>query len=286
LIATAEQENIVEEGYILPGNPVDRSLGVDYLGLTGSLGYTHQFNPRNLVKINASSGFRAPDLAEILSNGPHPGTNRFEVGDVSFGREQSAQGDVSWIRKSNKLDVQISAFGNYVNNYIFFTDSGDTTDTGLNIWEFRQTDAFLYGGEFALSYKPMSNDKLITRLHANVTRGVDLNNDQNLTFIPADRVGLSINYQPLKKDALTIFAGYDRVFEQARPGEGEESTSGYNLVQAGIKYVANWKGKQFTLGITGFNLLNETYIDHISILRAFNITNPGRNIMLNLQFQL
>jgi iron complex outermembrane receptor protein len=35
LIATAEQENIVEEGYILPGNPVDRSLGVDYLGLTG-----------------------------------------------------------------------------------------------------------------------------------------------------------------------------------------------------------------------------------------------------------
>lgn len=285
LVATADQENIVEEGYVLPGEPDDRSLGVDFLGLTGSLGYTYQINPRNLVKINASSGFRSPDIAEILSNGPHPGTNRYEMGNVGFGREQSLQGDASWVRRSNNWDVQLSAFTNYVNNYIYFMDSGDTTDTGLNIWEFRQTDALLYGGEIAVNYKPFSTNKLMLNVHANLIRGNDINNNENLTFIPADRTGIKVNYQPLKTTALSVFAQYDHVFEQNRPGDGEQRTTGYNLVQAGIKYEAKFNNKFFTIGVTGFNLLNETYIDHISILRAFNVTNPGRNIMVNLQFR-
>ena len=285
LTADANQENIIEEGYTLPGEPTDRRLAVDFSGLTGSMGYTYKLNPKNLLKANISSGFRAPDLAELLSNGPHPGTNRFEVGNINFGREQSLQGDISWIRKGKNFSFEVSMFANYVNNYIFFQDGGDTTETGLNIWEFQQTDALLYGGEFALSFNPLESKRLTTAIHGNLIRGIDINANENLTFIPADRIGVGVKYFPFENIPLEVMGGYDLVFTQNRPGFNEVSTNGYNLVKASVKYTASFNNHKVAIGVTGFNLLNETYVDHISILRAFNVTHPGRNIMINIQWQ-
>jgi iron complex outermembrane receptor protein len=285
LFADANQENIVEEGYTLPGNPADRTLNLDFFGVTGSLGYAFEVNEKNVFKINASSGFRSPDLAELLSNGPHPGTNRFEVGNVNFGNEQSFQGDVSWLYGSKKLNVQASIFGNYVNNYIFFVDGGDTTDSGLNIWEFRQTDALLYGAELNLTYKPFESNKLKIDVFGNIIRGQDLVNEDHLTFIPADRVGTQITFQPLKQSTFEIFARNQYIFRQNRPGFGEEQTRGYNLLDFGMNYKVKLGDHRLNIGLTAFNLLNQTYFDHISILRAFKITAPGRNLMLNVQWR-
>ena len=131
MLADANQQNIIDEGYVLPGDPADRTLNLTFYGLTGSLmGFYLKTNKNNMLKLNFSSGFRAPDVAELLSNGPHPGTNRFEVGNVNFRREQSAQGDVTWLRNTKYTTIALSSFGNFVDNYIFFLDSGDTTNTG------------------------------------------------------------------------------------------------------------------------------------------------------------
>jgi iron complex outermembrane receptor protein len=35
-----------------------------------------------IVRLNLASGFRAPNLAELTSNGVHEGTNRYEIGDL------------------------------------------------------------------------------------------------------------------------------------------------------------------------------------------------------------
>lgn len=285
LLADANQENIIAEGYTLPGNPADRTLDLNFLGFTGSLGYSYKANDKNIIKVNASSGFRSPDLAELLSNGPHPGTNRFEIGNVNFSNEQSYQGDLSWLYASKKLNINLSIFGNYVDNYIFFVDNGDTTVSGLNIWEFRQTNAFLYGGEMRVKYKPFENNKLAFEIFGNITRGVDLENNENLTFIPADRIGAKASYQPLEKKPLEMFVRNQYIFRQNRPGFGESETVGYNLLDVGVNYQAKVGRHKLTIGLTAFNLLNQTYFDHISILRAFEITAPGRNVMLNLQWQ-
>jgi iron complex outermembrane receptor protein len=34
-----------------------------------------------IVRLNLASGFRAPNLAELTSNGVHEGTNRYEIGN-------------------------------------------------------------------------------------------------------------------------------------------------------------------------------------------------------------
>lgn len=284
--ADANQENIIEEGYILPGNPQDRILDFSFLGITGSLGYTQAIHTKHRIKVNLSSGFRSPDLAELLSNGPHPGTNRFEMGNVVFGNEQSLQTDLGWQFSGKQLQIGLSVFGNLINNYIYFTDSGDTTNSGLNIWEFRQTNALLYGGEVDISWKKSTTSKLKIEVFGNIIRGFDRQNNTPLTFIPADRIGIQINYKPIAQRKLNAFVRNQLVFVQNRPGIGELTTNGYNLLDLGISY--SWdikKHHKLNFGITCFNALNRTYIDHISMLRTFEITAPGRNVMANIQWR-
>jgi iron complex outermembrane receptor protein len=283
--ADANQENIISAGYSLPGNPVERQLDFSFFGVTGSMGYTLIVNDKNRMKVNLSSGFRSPDLAELLSNGPHPGTNRFEVGNVSFGNEQSLQTDIGWRYAGKQWSASVSLFGNYVNNYIYFTNSGDTTTNGLSIWEFRQTNALLYGGEIDIAWRKSATAPIKVQLFGNLIRGYDLNNTIPLTFIPADRIGTQINYSPLANRRLTSFIRNQFIITHNRPGIGELSTTGCHLLDAGVSYSLLIKAHRLSFGVTCFNILNQTYVDHISILRAFEVTAPGRNLMVNIKWE-
>ncbi|MDX1651823.1 MAG: TonB-dependent receptor [Brumimicrobium sp.] len=284
ITADANQENIIEQGYILPGDPTDRTLTREISGFTGSIGYTFKPNFNNLLKLNFSSGYRAPDLAELFSNGNHPGTSRFEKGNADFGREQSYQADASWLYKNKKIRLELSFFGNVVRDYLFFADSGDTTQTGLNIWEFMQQDVFISGGEFSLNYKPFENEKLVTVFRGNIIRGTVLDSEENLTFIPADRFYFELRSKPWDNYPLSIYAGMNNVFAQNRPGFNEESTPGYELLEAGVNYPFSFKKQKLEVALTVKNLLDETYVDHISIMRTFNVSHPGRNFMINLRW--
>jgi iron complex outermembrane recepter protein len=121
--AAANAPHIVEYGYNLPGNPPERKTSRNFSGWTGSLGLSKNIGEQNMIKLNLSSGFRAPDLAELFSNGPHPGTNRFEVGG-NFDREQSYQADINWLFETKKFHSSLAFFGNMVDNYIFFSGTG------------------------------------------------------------------------------------------------------------------------------------------------------------------
>jgi iron complex outermembrane receptor protein len=283
--AMASGPLFVDYGFQLPGNPESGELTQSFKGFTGSLGASRKWNKYHTFKANLSTGFRAPDLAELFSNGPHPGTNRFEMGNANFGREQSFQGDLSWIYTGKKLRASVSIFGNIVENYIYFTGTDAQTDDGLEVWEFRQTDAKLYGTEMQLGYHPYKDDRLFFTATANFVRGQDLDNDTNLTFIPADNFMGRVDFKPISGKSLTTFAALRYVDAQNRPGLNEVNTPMYALLSAGVNQEFTFDNKTLALGITGFNLLNRTYFDHMSILRAFEVNHAGRNIMVNVQYR-
>src|SRR5262249_49912580 len=62
--------------------------------VNGSAGVS--FNPTEQwnVKVNLSSGYRAPNLAELSSNGVHEGTFRYEIGDPNMKVEQNLNGEI------------------------------------------------------------------------------------------------------------------------------------------------------------------------------------------------
>lgn len=282
--ADASAPHLVDYGFVLPGDPVNKKLKNIFQGATGSLGISRKLKEHNTIKLNFSTGYRAPDLAELYSNGPHPGTSRFEMGDASFRREQSFQGDLGWTMNYPKAQMTVSVYGGMVQNYIFFVKTDSITESGLEVWSFQQENALLYGTDFSLTCLPFIDDKLKISLQGSVVRGVKTSEDENLTFIPADNFRLSLNSSPFKKVKTSFSSSLLSVLTHKRPGFGEENTSGYVIWNMGVGHTLNVKSHQLVFGLNVNNLLNKTYFDHMSILRAFEINTTGRNVMLNLQY--
>ena len=55
-----------------------------FSGASGSVGLSYRFSDAFSVKANIGRGFRAPNVSEISSNGIHPGTNAYQIGNVNF----------------------------------------------------------------------------------------------------------------------------------------------------------------------------------------------------------
>lgn len=283
--ADASSEELIADDFILPGNPENRKLTRTFNGFTGSIGATKKFNANNQLKVNFSTGFRAPDLAELFSNGPHPGTSRFEKGNDQFGREQSVQADLSYTYRNNRFESTFSAFGSRVNNYIYFTATDETLpNENLEVWSYLQTDANLYGFEFEIKHTWLQQQRLETKFSGAIVRAEDLKNDRNLSFIPPDNFNLEVGYFGLKDRSLYAFSKLRLVSDQNRAGLNEETTAGYTLLNLGVSKEFNLGNDQLETGITVYNALNKNYVDHMSILRAFNVSSPGRNFMLNLKY--
>lgn len=282
--ADASSQALINDGFILPGEPENRKLSSSFDGITGSLGVSKTMN-KHKVKTNISTGFRTPDLAELFSNGPHPGTTRFEIGNANFDREQSYQADINYEYTHQQFSASLSVFGSLVDNYIFFSSSDQTEpETGMNIWTYQQVDARLYGGEFNFQYIPFSNNSLRFNLSGAMVRGDNVDIDEPLTFIPPDNMNFNVNWLPFNTPS-TFSAGLRLIDEQNRPGFNEEQTDGYMLFNLGVSHYFELGANELQVGLIGNNLFNETYVDHMSLLRANSVTSPGRNVMLNLRYQ-
>jgi iron complex outermembrane receptor protein len=86
---TTEAQGIAgEEGSF---EAIDKS----YDSFNASLGYKTNLADDLTLRLNVASGFRAPNLAELTSNGVHEGTNRYEVGNSDLETEQNIQTDLN-----------------------------------------------------------------------------------------------------------------------------------------------------------------------------------------------
>lgn len=283
--ADASSQNLVDYGFVLPGNPSNRKLTRSFDGFTGSLGVTRYFGDTGLLKLNFSTGFRAPDLAELFSNGPHPGTSRFEKGNDQFQREQSLQTDLSYTYRKKSFQGTISTFASQIDNYLYFTATGEMLpEENLELWEYQQTNAGFYGLEFKIKNHWFSEKRLKTTLSGAMVRGMDLGNNSNLTFIPPDNYSLETGYYGLQDKSLYVFSSTRLIADQNRTGQNEDPTGGYVLINLGASKSFKFGKDSFTAALTVHNVLNKNYVDHMSILRAFNVPSPGRNLMLNLNY--
>ena len=236
------------------------------------------------MKLNISGGFRAPDLAELFSNGPHPGTSRFEKGNDQFEREQSLQADLSYSFNNQRLRMNISGYGSIIDNYILFEAAGQRHESGMELWEYRQTAARFSGLEFEIKHSWLADNRLETGLNGSIVRALDHNTGSHLAFIPPDNLNATIDYYALEDKSLQFNSRLRLVNRQNRIGLNEDATPGYALLNLGVN--KTWLMNRTTIegGLSLQNVLNRTYTDHMSILRAFHIPSPGRNILVNLRY--
>lgn len=279
------------EDFELPGSPASGKLDRSFSGYTGSLGATYKLNQNLLFRSNLASGFRAPDLAELFSNGEHPGTNRFERGNASFKREQNLEYDLSTLYRQDNFSFELAGYYNYIQQYIFFSPTEEYLgDNQLQVWEFEQDNVQLWGGEAGFSWRPTTFPWLENKLSFSMVRGERLSTGNYLPLMPADRIMNEIRLQrevlggmlSWIKEPYALFR-VQHVLAQHKTGQYELATAAYTLSSLGAGGNINWRGRALNLNLTVQNLFNVAYMDHMAVTRPFGVRNMGRNFTLGMK---
>ncbi len=265
------------------------SLNLSYNSVNMSAGATYRFNKYLVLKGNFSTGFRAPNLAELTSNGLHEGVFQFEIGNRDFKSERSMEGDLGMVLDSKYLSLDFSTYTNKINDYIYL---GQTTDTlrGYPVFKYNQSDADLRGLEADVTLKPnewLSFRETYSTVIATRKDGV------YLPLIPADKITSSIHvelknwkvfYSPYFE--LSVFSA----LRKTRLGQDENALPGYALLNADFGCDLRFEKQLINLSISCNNLLNKVYIDFMSRIKVLSATygghtfyanNMGRNIVIS-----
>lgn len=270
---------IGEEGYIA-------ELGRDFSSFNATIGYKNNFAKNFSTRINIASGFRAPNLAELTSNGVHEGTNRFEIGNANLSNEQNLQTDLALEYKSEHLEFYANGFYNTIKDYVFIAPDGTFEGTDA-VFRYEQENAELYGGEFGFHLHPHPLDWLHLESSYQTVRG-QLKNGSNLPLIPANSITntLRVEFQKNKEwlRSSYAFATLNSVFKQNRISDFETPTNGYTLLNIGIGGQLIIAHQDINVRLSANNLLDESYISHLSRLKTDGILNPGRNVSVGLSF--
>lgn len=281
-----DNKSIVTESVGLQSNaeiyrpPVNNSYG----SFSGSFGATFNYNEDLLFRSNIAAAYRTPNLAELTSNGPHE--LRFEKGDEKLVPENSREIDLSLHYHIDNLIFDMSGFFNKINNYIFITPSGDTTNTGMSIYSYKQTDSYLFGGETGLHYHPENLEWLHLETTFSFVIGKQ-NDGEYLPFIPAHKIQFELRAEKEKLIFLEnafVSAKSETAFNQNHSSSDETSTKGYTLFNIGTGGDIRVSNHHILMSINVNNILDTKYIDHLSTLKEVGLYNPGRNITLNFKF--
>ncbi len=287
-----DNRNITSESYGISGEEGSfEALAKSYNSFNGSLGYKTNLTKEFTLRVNLASGFRAPNLAELTSNGVHEGANRYEIGNSNLATEQNVQTDLNLEYQNSHFEFFANGFYNKINNYIYLNPS-PTTIAGYDVYNYYQTDAMLYGGEFGLHFHPHPLDWLHFESSFETVTGEKQSRGLGSDFlplIPANNWNNSLRAEFKIKNWLNDgFAtlNVSNTFDQKKISGFETYSEGYTLVNLGIGGQINIGKTHFNFNLNGNNLFNKNYIAHLSRLKNDGIPNIGRNIVLGINFNL
>jgi len=255
--------------------------------ISASLGYKTLLLKKITSRINLASGFKAPNLAELTSNGVHHGSNRFELGNKALKQEQNYQSDISFEYKTDHFELVANGFYNYINDYIFITPTGELEDN-FDVYTYVQDNAKLYGGEFGLHLHPHPLDWLHLNSNFEMVVGKQDTGDY-LPLIPANRLTNTIrvefnNTNTLQKGFVAI--SFENTFKQTNLSAFETKSDAYNLLNIGVGGTIKLKTIDLDVNFNMKNVFNKSYISHLSRLKANDITNIGRNFITSIKLKI
>ena len=282
----------------------------NFSNISGSSGVAVEANNYLTLKLNVARGFRAPNIAELASNGAHEGTNRYEYGNTNLKSETSLQFDAAVEVASEHFSMSVTPFYNRINNYIFYDGLNNRANTGdslvnvdgedIRAFEFKQNNAALIRGvEFNVDIHPHPLDwlhfentiSLIRGTFANAPSGSTFNTAFNLPFMPTARWVSEVRAQFLKNGANMRNAFFKVQMDKNGAQDNifglhntETFTPAYTLWNVGLGTELHFEGYHFaTINAGVQNATNEGYQSHLSRLKYADENGAtGRNGVFNM----
>jgi len=261
------------------------ALNKYYGNVSGSLGVTWQMAEGILLRGNLASAYRAPNVAELTQDGEHG--IRYEQGNRDLKSQRNYELDASIHFHKEHIMLDFAAYYNLIDQYIYLDHTADSTDEGLPIYRYVQNDASIYGLEGIVEVLPFH--WLSLKAAYNYTRGKQSVTSDNLPFIPHNRLRSEIRYMPgciFMNGKVYLSFGSELAFSQDHPAPLETASGSYHLLHTGAGISVPFNGQSLNLDIQIRNLLNTSYVDHLSTLKPLGYFNMGRNVVVNLSIPL
>lgn len=245
-------------------------------------GAVWKVNADYVLALSLSANERAPNAQELFANGPHVGTNTFEMGDPGLGTEKSTGLDFSLRKRRGFVTGEISLFMNSFKGYLFEQDTGGfDSEDGLPIFAYVQRAAKLYGGEAEVTLH-LHESKTVNadlRFFADSVRATNTTDGTPLPRITPVRFGAALDW---RSGPWSFNAEVRHVESQRRIAPIETVTDGYELLSIGGSWrfdLSQTKGEFF---LHATNLFDETARVHASFLKDL-APLPGRNVSVGLR---
>ncbi|MDB5698165.1 MAG: TonB-dependent receptor [Alphaproteobacteria bacterium] len=261
--ARYERQTVKAQADALIGNP---DLSRTFDAYSGSLGVSYEFLPRVRLGLNASHTERAPAAEELFVNGPHPGTQAFEIGDPDLGKEKSNGLELTLRKAGDGFTFGASAYHIWFTDYIYEQATGAIEDD-LPVFQIRHANARYLGFEVESSLR-------VAQLG-----GTAINLDALVDYVRATikSVGPAPRIPPLRmlggieaqSERINGRLEVERVTGQSRIAEFETPTRGYTMVNAsiGVKPFAAYKNTSLTLSAN--NIFDVDARRHASFLKDY-----------------
>ncbi|MFT4025975.1 MAG: TonB-dependent receptor [Novosphingobium sp.] len=258
----------------------DGTRSFDAFSVSG--GGAYAFAPGWKFGVNVSRTERAPAAEELFANGPHAGTEAFEIGDPGLHKERATSVEAVLRGSGNGWSIEASAYHTWFDGFIYQAPTGAFED-GLPVYQIGQAPARYYGfeiqGEATLArfgeWK-LSADALADYVHATIDG-----------YGPAPRIpplrvlgGLA-----LSSPSWDLRGEVEHVTAQNRVAPLETVTPAYTMVNL----EATWRpwGKQRPLSLTlaANNLFDVEARRHASILKDY-APLAGRDIRITAKLEI
>lgn len=262
-----------------------------YNNVSGSVGISYSPAENFWLRTSYASGYRAPNLNELFSDGVKLESQRYEIGNVDFKKEQNRQWDVSAIFDNQDITVEGAFFVNTIDDYIYLSPTGNevvsTIDPEQTVpeFEFLQANAEIKGGEADIDIHPASIPWVHFDTKFATLVGKRTDNDSYLPVMPATKLynTLHFNFNDIKGVQHPFLnLGTETSMKQDQVEANELETPGYTLVNASMG--GTYHNMTFTLMAN--NVLDKAYLDHLSRFRSYEIINPGVNVSLEVKMPL
>jgi iron complex outermembrane receptor protein len=255
-------------------------LSRDFTTFSASAGGAYEFSPGWRAGLTLAHSARAPSIDELFANGPHAGTQAFEVGNPDLDPEKSNSIEASIRRSGGPVHFTATAYFSRFSNFIFQAPTGEVEEE-LPVYEYRQGKAKYYGFE------------LETDAELGDAFGIHWEGDFVADYVHAkiEDFGPAPQIPPLRllggiSGEAGPFSGrleVEHAFNQSRNAPLETETSGYTLVNASFDWKPLEDRPNLTLGIAANNIFDVVARRHSSLLKDY-APLAGRDIRLTANF--
>ena len=276
------------------GNQLLVNPKLDFYNPSFTIGSKYSFGLYKLFA-NYSLSSRAPNASEQFSEGLHHSASRIELGDLQFTSETAHKISLTLQKIGERLNFTITPFATKIDDFILIEPTGirQTIRGNFQVWEYRQTQAQMYGLDLDANLSLTDNVRFVHQF--SLVKGYDKTSNEPLISMPAANTLNSLVYTNPNFNNISIAIQSNYVFRQNEfPNTNFEvvlpdsiqtvdiSTppSGYHLLNLNITAAIR---PDMQVGLYVNNLLNTSYRNYLNRLRYY-ADDVGRNITLQLKY--